>query len=243
MARIIGITNRKGGTQKSSSTAHIGHGLALMGHKVLIIDTDTQGQAKLFFDANPDKVLTHLIDGSPMEDVIIEVRENLFLLGADRSISKISKWIASESINPQLFLKRKLKDLDQHFDYILIDGAPGFNELSVNVLFYADELIIPVNLELMAVEGLSSFIDELAEMEELAGTEFKYRLLPTVLDGRSNESKEAYEQLKEVFGETLMSPIRYSEQMKRCSKHGQTIFEFDPENRASADYVAVVEAL
>ena len=243
MAIKIGLTNRKGGTQKSTSTAHIGHGLALMGHRVLIIDTDTQGQAGLFFDVKPEKVLTHYIDGESIENVMIEVRENLFLLGADRSISKISKWIASESINPQLFLKRKLKELDDIFDFILIDGAPGFNELSVNVLFYADELIIPVNLELMAVEGLSSFMDELTEMEELAGTEFKYRILPTVLDGRSKESKEAYEQLKEVFGEALMSPVRYSEQMKRCSKYGQTIYEFDADNRASLDYAEVVGAL
>lgn len=243
MARKIGIINRKGGVQKSTTAAHVGHGLALMGHKVLIIDTDTQGQAGLFFDAKPEKVLTHLVDGDPHEKVIIKMRENLYLLGADRSIADISKWISTERINPQLYLSRKLKDLDDQFDFIIVDGSPGFNELSVNVLFYVDEIIIPVSLQILGVEGLASFIDEINEMQELGGTEIPYRILPTVLDGRVKKSQELMEELKGVFGEKLMRPIRYSAQLTKCPEYGQSVYEFAPSDRGAEDYVALVEAL
>ena len=243
MAKKIGIINRKGGVSKSTTAAHLGHGLALMGHKVLIVDTDTQGQAGIFFDVTPDKMLTDYIDGLPMDDVIIPMRENLDLLGADRTISKISKWISAESINPQLYLSRKLKDLDSHYDFILIDGSPGFNDLSVNVLFYADELIIPVSLQLLSVQGLASFIDEINEMQDLAETDINYRILPTMADGRVKQSGELLEELQEIFKDKLMEPIRYSANLAKCPSYGKTVYEFAPGDRGAQDYVSMVEAI
>ena len=161
-ARKICITLSKGGVGKTTTSVNLAAGLALAGNKVLLVDTDTQGQSSYILGLRPNAGLTELLTKElPAEECLVEARKNLSLLSGGKSLAGVKRIIDRKSFGAEWTLSEALNPLDRQFDYILIDTSPGWDQLIVNVLFYATEVLVPVALEVMPLHGLSEFIKSL----------------------------------------------------------------------------------
>ena len=242
--RKIAISLSKGGVGKTTTAVNLSAGLARAGYKVLLIDTDTQGQASRALGVSSEAGLAELLSGetTPAES-IHEVRENLYLLAGGRSLAGLKRAIDRKDFGGEKTLTEGLEPLDSSFDYAILDTAPGWDSLTVNVLFYADEILSPVSMEILTVSGLMDFQESIQAIQKYRPElELKY-VLPTFMDGRVKKSEEILSQLRIYFGEKLCSPIRYSVRLSEAPGFGMTIYEYAPGSTGVEDYQAVVERI
>ncbi len=240
--RRICVTLSKGGVGKTTTSVNLSAGLALAGHKVLLVDTDTQGQSSYILGTKPRAGLTELLtkELSP-EECIIRARKNLWLLSGGKSLAGVKRIIDRKSFGAEWTLSEALKDLDHRYDYVIIDTAPGWDQLIVNVLFYATEVLVPVALEVMPLQGLSEFMKSLGSIQKYRKEIVLKYIVPTFMDTRVKGPEAIYAQLKKLYPEYICTPIRYSESLSEAPSYGKSIFEFAPGSTASADYRELVK--
>lgn len=240
--RRICVTLSKGGVGKTTTSVNLSAGLALAGYKVLLVDTDTQGQSSYILGTKPRAGLTELLtkELSP-EECIIRARKNLWLLSGGKSLAGVKRIIDRKSFGAEWTLSEALKDLDHRYDYVIIDTAPGWDQLIVNVLFYATEVLVPVALEVMPLQGLSEFMKSLGSIQKYRKEIALKYIVPTFMDTRIKGPEAIYSQLKRLYPEYICTPIRYSESLSEAPSYGKTIFEFAPGSTATADYRELVK--
>ncbi len=154
--RKICVTLSKGGVGKTTTSVNLSSGLALAGYKVLLVDTDTQGQSSYILGKKPRAGLTELLTKElTPEECIVRARKNLWLLAGGKSLAGVKRIIDRKSFGAEWTLSEALKDVDDRYDFVIIDTAPGWDQLIVNVLFYATEVLVPVALEVMPLQELS----------------------------------------------------------------------------------------
>ncbi|MCK5836435.1 MAG: AAA family ATPase [Desulfobacula sp.] len=239
--RKICVTLSKGGVGKTTTSVNLSAGLALAGHKVLLVDTDTQGQSSYNLGKKPKAGLTELLtkELSP-EECIIRARKNLWLLSGGKSLAGIKRIIDRKSFGAEWTLAEAMKELDHRYDFIIIDTAPGWDQLIVNVLFYAIEVLVPVALEVMPLQGLSEFMKSLGSIQKYRKEIILKYIVPTFMDTRIKGPETIYSQLKKLYSEYMCTPIRYSESLSEAPAYGKSIFEFAPGCTAAADYKELV---
>ena len=242
--RKIAISLSKGGVGKTTTAVNLSAGLARAGYKVLLIDTDTQGQASRALGVSSKAGLAELISGevTPAE-AIHEVRENLYLLAGGRSLAGLKRSIDRKDFGVEKTLAEGLEPLESSYDYAILDTAPGWDSLTVNVLFYADEILSPVSMEILTVSGLLYFQESIQAIQKYRPELDLSYILPTFMDGRVKKSEEILSQLRSYFGEKLCSPIRYSVRLSEAPGFGMTIYEYAPGSTGVEDYQAVVERI
>ena len=242
--RKIAISLSKGGVGKTTTAVNLSAGLARAGYKVLLIDTDTQGQASRALGVSSEAGLAELLSGeaTPAES-IQEVRENLYLLAGGRNLAGLKRSIDRKDFGGEKTLAEGLEPLDSSFDYAILDTAPGWDSLTVNVLFYADEILSPVSMEILTVSGLMDFQESIQAIQKYRPELDLSYILPTFMDGRVKKSEEILSQLRTYFGEKLCSPIRYSVRLSEAPGFGMTIYEYAPGSTGVEDYQAVVERI
>jgi chromosome partitioning protein len=170
-------------------------------------------------------------------------RPNLWLLAGGRSMAGLKRLITRKDFGGEQTLVEGLKDVDERFDYVLLDTAPGWDALTVNVLFYADAVLAPVSLEIMTLQGLMDFAHSMTAIQKYhTSLELKY-ILPTFFDRRVRKSDEILEQLQAHFGERVCPPIRYNVRLSEAPGYGQTIFEYSPESAGAKDYQRLTERI
>ncbi len=241
VARKICVTLSKGGVGKTTTSVNLSAGLALAGYKVLLVDTDTQGQSGYILGKKPEAGLTELLTGelSP-DEAIIQARKNLWLLGGGKSLAGVKRIIDRKSFGAEWTLSESLKPLDTKFDFIIIDTSPGWDQLTVNVLFYSTEILIPVALEAMPLHGLSEFMKSLASIQKYRqDVSLKY-VVPTFMDTRIRNPQLIFARLKKLYREQICKPIRYNENFSEAPSFGKTIFEFAPGCSGAVDYRELV---
>ena len=239
--RKVAVSLSKGGVGKTTTAVHLAHGLARKGREVLLIDMDTQGQAGAFLGLKQHVEDQHGLfgivqKGSDPADAIMQARENLWLLPGGRGLTTVRKTIDMKDIGGERTLREALEPLEGKFDDVVIDTAPGWDSLTVNALFYASEVLVPVSVESAALESLREFLTSLKKVqqyhEELA---VKY-VVPTFLDGRVKKSEEVMEILQKHFPKRLSPPVRYNVRLSEAVGHGKTAFEYAPSSAGADDY-------
>lgn len=240
--RKICVTLSKGGVGKTTTSVNLSAGLALAGYKVLLVDTDTQGQSSYILGTKPRAGLTELLtkELSP-EECIIRARKNLWLLSGGKSLAGVKRIIDRKSFGAEWTMSEALKGLDHRYDYVIIDTAPGWDQLIVNVLFYATEVLVPVALEVMPLQGLAEFMKSLGSIQKYRKEIVLKYIVPTFMDTRIKGPEAIYTQLKKLYPEYICTPIRYSESLSEAPSYGKSIFEFAPGSTATADYRELVK--
>ena len=241
--RKIAIALSKGGVGKTTTAIQIAAGLANHGRKVLLVDTDTQGQCAKALGLDGSVGLADLmLDSIEPHQALQVARQNFFLLPNGANLSGMGRMIARQEFNPQLMLTETLQPFENRFDYVLIDTSPAWDSFMVNVLFYANEIISPVLTEGLAVYGLVQFAKRIQELQRHHKIKIRY-VLPTMVDRRVKQSAEFLAQLKTYFADSICTPIRLNVRLSETSTHGETIWEYSPESKGAADYEGFVKRI
>lgn len=239
--RKICVTLSKGGVGKTTTSVNLSAGLALAGKKVLLVDTDTQGQSSYILGKKPRAGLTELLTKElAPEECVIRARKNLWLLSGGKSLAGVKRIIDRKSFGAEWTLAEAMKEIDKRYDFVIIDTAPGWDQLIVNVLFYANEVLVPVALEVMPLQGLSEFMKSLGSIQKYRSEISLKYIVPTFLDTRIKGPESIFSQLNKLYGEYMCTPVRYSESLSDAPSYGKTIFEFAPGSTGSADYRELV---
>ncbi len=239
--RKIAVCLSKGGVGKTTTAVNLSARLAFRGFKVLLVDTDTQGQVSRMLGVTPDAGLAEVISGeTKLPQARGVARENLWILSGGKSLAGIRREISQMKTGGERVLKDALSSA-RGYDYIILDTAPGWDVMTVNVLFYAEEVLCPVSLEVLTVDGLLAFQENMAEIQPYnKKLSLKY-ILPNFLDGRVKKSGEILQQLQNHYKDLMCSPVRYNVRISEAPGYGQTIFEYAPSSPGSKDYQKLTE--
>ncbi len=241
--RRIAITNAKGGVAKTTTCVNIGAGLALAGYRTLLVDCDTQGHVTKSLGVQAGEGLAELVQGdADLRDVQIEARENLFVIAGGGALSGVKRLISRREMRSELVLSEALADL-RGYDFVLLDTAPSWDVLNVNCLFYVDEILIPVSMEVLALQGIGDFLNRVNQVQYYREDLLIRSIIPTFYDGRVRKSAEILEQLERHFPDGVWPAVRYNARLSEAPGFGQHIFEYAKKSNGAADYARLAERL
>ncbi len=245
MGKALSIVNQKGGVGKTTTSVNLAASMAAARRKVLLIDMDPQGNATM--GSGIDKATTVrssydvLMDLDTLENCIYRAEEtgydvlpsNSDLTGAEVSLL--------EELAREIRLRNALQPVKERYDYVFIDCPPALNMLTVNALVAADSVLIPMQCEYYALEGLSSLLDTIEKIRKHLNPNLTIEgLLRTMYDPRNNLSSEVSEQLLEHFGEKVYrTVIPRNVRLAEAPSHGMSILKYDRTCRGSLAYLAL----
>lgn len=242
--RKIAVFLTKGGVGKTTTAVHLAVGLARSGAEVLLIDTDTQGQAGAMLGLRPPAGLAQVLAGEQtLAQAITAAQPRLSVLTGGGDLAGAKRLIARKDFGGEQTLREVLAASENGYDYVILDTAPGWDTLNVNVLFYAEEILAPVSLEVLTLQSLREFTKTLAGIQRYNPSLALKYILPTFLDGRVKKSREILDQLTTYYSPQLCAPIRYSVRLSEAPGYGQTIYEYAPGSPGAADYQQLVERI
>ena len=238
-AYVIAFANQKGGVAKTTSTLNLAVALSEVGHRVLIVDMDPQGNLTMSQGLNPDQITRSMFDvlvhRLPIDQVIQEAEVDLAVSSIDLAGAELA---LSSMIGRERALEKALAPIRQRYDFILIDTPPSLGLLTINALVAADEVIVPVQCEYLSLRGLVQLENTLSMIRENLNPNVEIQgILPTMFDGRTLHSREAIEILQENFGDLVFNTrikktVRYAEAPVR----GSSVLKYDPTGNAAEAY-------
>jgi chromosome partitioning protein len=245
-ARRIAILNQKGGTGKTTTAVNLAAGLAEREHAVLLVDTDAQGNVGVSLGVAGERSLYHvLVDGIDPTEVAVPVRSHLDVITSDATLAAAEIWLAHQSTEQRsrILTKRlNMMAVSRRYDHIIIDCGPSLNLLNQNALSYADEVIIPVTCDYLALVGVKQVLRTVKDVERHLGHAVRVSaVLPTFYDGRTRLAREVLETLQGHFKTKCLEPIRLNTRLAEAPSHKKTIFEYAPTSHGAADYNRVCD--
>jgi chromosome partitioning protein len=247
-ARRIAILNQKGGTGKTTTAVNVAAGAAERGYRVLLIDTDAQGNVGVCLGINGDRTLYHvLVDGADPLEAAVPVRKHLDVITSDCTLAAAEIWLAREDADTRaraMTHRLNTMKVSRRYDYVVLDCGPSLNLLNQNALRYADEVVVPVTCDYLALVGVKQVLRTIRDVERhLHHTVRVSAVLPTFYDARTRLAREVLERLQEHFGRRCLAPVRTNTRLAEAPSHKQTIFEYAPQSSGAEDYARVVEWL
>jgi chromosome partitioning protein len=242
--RRLAIFNHKGGTGKTTTSVSVAAGLAMRGLRVLLVDTDSQGNVSVSLGVKAERTLYHtLVMGLRPQDVAVKVRDNLDLLPSNETLAAAELYLAGRQ-NRDRILRDRLASASAHYDVILLDCSPSLSLLNQNALVYADGILVPVACDFLSLVGVRQVIKTVKNVNQLLHHPVQiYGVLPTFYDARARICRDAWSTLKEHFGDRCFQPVRSTIKIKEAPAQGKTIYEYAPDSHAASDYQRVVERL
>ena len=240
--RKIGISLSKGGVGKTTTAVNLAAGCALAGYKVLLVDTDTQGQAAYMLGVKPAGGLAELLTQElRIDEALLQARENLWLLAGGKSLAGVKRMIDRKDFGAEHTLSEALSSIDATYDFVIVDTSPGWDALTVNVLFYIKELLVPVSLEIMTIQALGSFFKNVGAIKKYhPDLNVKY-IVPNFMDMRVKKKSETIlEKLESLYKDKLCEAIRYNNVISQAPMYGKTIYEYAPGAKGAQDYRELV---
>ncbi len=249
MTKIIAVTNQKGGVGKTTTSVNLAATLSAAKRKVLLIDMDPQGNAAMGCGVNKSSVLYSscdmLIEDTPLSEVIIHVTSLGFDVIAGNSDLTIAEVQLMKMTQRERRLANALQQVEGEYDYILIDCPPSLNTLTLNALVASDSVLVPMQCEYYALEGLSALMDTLRNIQETANPELYLEgILRTMFDTRSRLTKDVSDQLVEYFADKVFRTcIPRNVRLAEAPSHGMPILQYDKNSRGAIAYIALAGEL
>lgn len=237
----IAVLNQKGGVGKTTTAVSLASGLADRGIRTLLVDADAQGSVGLSLGVRGRHSLYHvLVEGVPPQDAAVPLRQNLDVLTADDSLSRAEVMLAQ---NPKRagVLSGILSSFTG-YRYVVLDCAPALSLLNINALCFADQVLVPVSCDYLALVALQQLLRTIKHVQgTLAHPVQLGAVLPTMYDGRSKHAQESLKSLRDHFGARALPPIRSCVRLKEAPSQKRSIFEHAPDSTGAHDYARVVD--
>ena len=249
--RIIAIANQKGGCGKTTTSVNLAVALAEKNKKTLIVDLDPQGHSTIGFGCDPDKLSPTIYDALlknqiPISEVIVSTKierlnlapSNVLLSGADIELASV--------VGREFVLTERLKTVTNEYDICIIDCPPSLSLLTLNALVASTDVIVPVQVQYYAMEGLK----QLFETANIIGKHLHpcnvkiLGLLLTFVEKRRVLSRQTQKQMREYFGDLVFDTVIHRcVRLAEAPSAGEPIFTYAPESRAAAEYRALAEEI
>lgn len=243
----IGVANQKGGVGKTTTAINLAAGLALRGRSTLLVDLDPQGNASSGLGLNRDEVphtITDALLGLCPVDACLQPTtfELLSVIPSDLRLIALEKDLLAED-QREARLANALTPLAHRFQYALLDAPPSLGLLTLNILRAADRLIIPVQSEYYALEGLTLLIETIESVRAAVNPRLEILgLLMTMVDGRTNLARQVLEEVLRHFGDKVFrTVIARSVRLSEAPSHGQPILTYDPRSPAAQAHLALTD--
>lgn len=242
--RRIAVFNHKGGTGKTTTSVSLAAGLAQRGHRVLLVDTDAQGNVAVSLNTKTDRSLYHvLVMGLPMHLVRQSVRTNLDVVVSNETLAAAELYLAGRH-NRDRVLRDRLWAASEEYDYVVLDCSPSLSLMNQNALVFADSVLVPVACDYLSLVGVRQVLKTVKNVNRLLHHPVRiWGVLPTFFDSRANICREAVETLRQHFGPRCLPPIRSAIKFKEAPAYGQTVFEYASGTHAAEDYLRVVDLI
>lgn len=247
MAQVIAIINQKGGVGKSTTAINLAAALGDLGKRVLVVDFDPQGNATSGFGVDKDQlesdVYEALMNSVPLSDVVVQspvehvdvAPATIQLAGAEIELVSV---MARESV-----LRYVLDPIREQYDYVFIDCPPSLGLLTVNSLVAADSLLIPIQCEFYALEGLSKLLESMRMVKGRLNPSLEvFGVVMTMFDARTTLSKQVVEEVRDYFGDKVFqSVIPRNVKLSEAPSHGLPVNLYAPSSKGAVAYASLAE--
>ncbi|MBP3232924.1 MAG: ParA family protein [Eubacterium sp.] len=242
MGRIIAITNQKGGVGKTTTAINLAATLAEANQRVLLVDFDPQGNATSGFGIGREDInntIYRVLTGECKIDeaILMDVIENMDLIPADMNLAAVEVEFADQE-NKNLILKNLLKDCIERYDYILIDCPPSLGTITVNALSASNSVIIPIQCEYYALEGLNQVLNTISLVKQGLNPDLVIEgIVLTMYDSRNKLSQQVVETVKQYFdGNIYETLIPRNVRLAEAPSHGLPITQYDSSSSGADSY-------
>lgn len=242
------VANQRGGVGKTTAAVNYAWYLAnVKGYRTLLIDTDSQGSVGVMLNLKPRHYFSHfLVNKFRLDECIIAPSEKLHVLCGNKDTVQAESALAGAVVR-ELALKMLLEPFEEHYDAVVIDVSPSINLLQTCAMVYARNVMIPVNMDLLSLNGANAAYDMIRLLKELINIDIRtIGLMPCQVDQRLTVTtlvNQGLETMSKQFGVPILPAIRTDQSVNKAFRARKALLEFDPKSKASEDYLAAFEQI
>lgn len=236
--KTIALINQKGGTGKTTTAINLGSALAAKGKKVLLIDFDPQANLTYSFGIQPEKgSITEFLQGKQTLQTLLTSKEELDILPSSSNLADFEVSIVNK-IGRENILKDRLKDV-KGYDYVFVDCPPSLSILTVNALNATSEVLIPLQMEILSLQGLSQLLGTIHEVKQVLNKKLNIRgIVASMYDSRRKLSKEVMEKIEKNIKERVFKTIiRECVRIAEAPSFAKSVLTYAPSSNGARDYM------
>lgn len=239
MIRLV-VANQRGGVGKTTAAVNYAWYIAKHGRKTLLIDTDSQGSVAVMLNLKPKLYFSHfLVNKFQLDECVVTVNDNLDILCGNKDTVQAEAALAGAVVR-EMALKIILEPFETKYEAVVIDVSPSINLLQTCAMVYARNVVIPVNMDLLSLNGANAAYDMIRLLNELIKADIRaVGLMPCQVDHRLQITRlveQGMQKMSEMFKIPILHPIRTDQTVNKAFRARKILLEFDPECKASEDY-------